>query len=68
MGTTRHPRRGRHSIGAMQTDTASAVGSNEPRTRIAGWTSQLHSLEVEPARSRRIAHIGGIAAIGALLG
>jgi cellulose synthase (UDP-forming) len=36
-------------------------------TSIAAWARLLGSPEVEPTRSRRLAHVGGIAAIGALL-
>jgi hypothetical protein len=35
--------------------------------RIAAWASQLQSPAVESTRSRRMAHVGGIAAISALL-
>jgi cellulose synthase/poly-beta-1,6-N-acetylglucosamine synthase-like glycosyltransferase len=35
--------------------------------RMAAWASQLQSPAVEPAQSRRMAHVGGIAAISALL-
>jgi cellulose synthase (UDP-forming) len=41
--------------------------SNKPATKYAGWASQLGSPTVESARSRRMAHLGGIAAIGALI-
>ena len=68
MSTISSPHRSRHSTGAMQTHATTALGSREPHTRIAAWASQLNSPEVEPARSRRMAHVGGIAAIGALLG
>ena len=38
-----------------------------PELAISAWASQLASPSAEPSRSRRLAHIGGIAAIGALL-
>ncbi|MDT4962105.1 MAG: hypothetical protein QOF87_1752 [Pseudonocardiales bacterium] len=60
--------RGRHSVGTMRPDAATAVARTDPPTKIAAWASQLHSPELEPVRSRRMAHIGGIAAICALLG
>jgi cellulose synthase (UDP-forming) len=37
------------------------------QTAMAAWAGQLDSPAVEPARSSRMAHVGGIAAIGALL-
>jgi len=46
---------------------AALGGSSHPETRIAAWASQLQSPAVEPARSRRMAHLGAFAAIGALL-
>lgn len=38
-----------------------------PGTRIAAWASQLGPPASESLRSRRMAHIGGIAAITALV-
>ncbi|MDQ1717929.1 MAG: hypothetical protein QOE89_1882, partial [Pseudonocardiales bacterium] len=43
------------------------VGSS-PRPRLAGWTQQLGSPALEPVHSRRMAHLGGIASVAALVG
>jgi cellulose synthase (UDP-forming) len=67
VSTISPPRQSRHSR-AAQTQEAKAVDSTDPSPKIAAWALQLHSPEVEPARSRRMAHVGGIAAICALLG
>jgi cellulose synthase (UDP-forming) len=41
--------------------------TRQPAMKVAGWASQLGSPTVEPVRSRRLAHLGGIAAISALI-
>jgi len=54
---------------AAPAPTTAATGETGtlPPTGIAAWARQLGSPFPEPARSRRLAHVGGIAAIAALL-
>jgi cellulose synthase (UDP-forming) len=67
MRTTSPPRHRRQSIDATRTPLATAHGNGDPPAKVAAWAAQLHAPDVEPVRSRRMAHAGGIAAIGAVL-
>jgi len=57
--------RGRRPCADTGAATAGAAGI--PEARIAAWASQLQTPAAEPSRSRRMAHVGGIAAIAALV-
>ena len=49
------------------TATRRARRTGDAHTRLAGWASVLSSPGPEPARSRRLAHLGGVASVGALV-
>ena len=44
-----------------------ARGTGDPTPRLAGWASVLSAPGPEPARSRRLAHLGGLASVTALV-
>ncbi|MCU1658355.1 MAG: hypothetical protein JWO57_3011 [Pseudonocardiales bacterium] len=53
---------------AAESDTTSSDGTPLEHLQLAAWADRLGSPTAEPTRSRRMAHVGGVAAIAALVG
>src|SRR5262245_18439375 len=65
IGTSRHT--ARHTVRSPRIGGRVTPASDSPRLTLAPWAQRVGSPTAESAASRRTAHIGGLAAIGALL-